>query len=353
MAVKTLILSLAICGIFLVATGEVGVAAPRESRFKDAALDFKEGDRLIVSGLIRAQVRLVPIATGGTPVLKARKVLRDGASGLAQSQFEALTVAIRRDGQRLMIEGRGPSAVSEWAEWLKPGVPELILDIEAPAVATEILLRDGSVTAQNWKSPLLVNMVDGSIKTSVTEGHMNLQLQKGEIRVDSHRGPMELQSFGGKVFVQNLEGDLNLVNFGGDSSLKQIKGAIELYAYSGSTAVVKATGALEFDLGRGSLQIQELDGAVRGDTDLGAVSVSILDEADVQVDSNQGAVTVQLPAGSGASIRLQSDEGSLFVPDSIRPAVGGSTKIASGRLPGAGAKGRVVVKSKTGLIRLR
>jgi DUF4097 and DUF4098 domain-containing protein YvlB len=153
------------------------------------------------------------------------------------------------------------------------------------------------------------------------------------------------------VTVSDVEGGLNLANFGGDSNLTSIRGHIDLKNHAGTMSVSKSSGSLDFLAGRAGLTIQGFEGPIRGQTDLGAVTVGVEGDTEVSIESNQGNVSVKLPNDSGAAIRMQSDEGSVSPPEGIRPS--GSGKSASGRMNGSGPKGTVVLRSKSGAVRIR
>lgn len=328
-------------------------SSAKELRYKELPLDLRAGDRLVVQGL-RAQVRLAPAAPGKGAVLKARKFVGDKSTAETLARFEALSFNIRRDGSTVRIDTTGPDSKSTLAEWLKGPSPELVLEFEMPPVPVDVSVRDGSVTAQGWTQPLAVSLVDGQLKATQTEGALKLQMQRGEARIQGHRGPLEIDSYGAKVFLSKVEGDVKLTNFGGDSSLAELKGNIDVRTQSGGTTVNQSSGSLDFALGRGPLNVTAFEGPLRGETETAAVSAAIEGEAEVSIQSNQGSVSVKLPAGSGAAVRLQSDEGSVSTPDAIKPSTtSAGLKVASGRLAGSGPRGSVNVKSKTGAVRLR
>ncbi|MES2962905.1 MAG: hypothetical protein V4760_03375, partial [Bdellovibrionota bacterium] len=93
-------------------------------------------------------------------------------------------------------------------------------------------------------------------------------------------------------------------------------------------------------------------GPFRGENMSGAVQADLLGDAEVSVESDRGSVSIKAPPGSGASVRLQTSDGQLQHPSSVKPA-GGSVKAAVGSLGGSGSKGTINVRSKSGSIRLR
>lgn len=327
-------------------------ALAKEVRYKDYPLELRESDRLVFFG-VRGNVRVQPSANGKTALLKARKVVSDKSSSEDLARFEAMSFAVRRDGNTVIVEMKGPDSKSAWGPWLRSGAPELHLEIEAPPIPIEILEREGQVSIINWRQAVAINLVSGAIKTQGTDGLLRLQLQQGQIGVERHRGRVEIDSYSAKLGVQELEGDLDLTNFAGESTLGKIKGNVELKSHSGPMNVMKSSGAIEFQAGRGAVNLNGFEGPVRGKADQAAVSVIVEGEAEVNIESVQGPVTVKLPSDSGAAVRMQTDEGSISVPDAVRAPGTGQARVVNGRLAGSGPKGAVVVKSKAGTLRVR
>lgn len=324
----------------------------KEIRYRDYALEIREGDRLLIQG-IKGGVKLTPVMDGKKSVLRARKTLAEkNPSNDLSSKFDSLSFNVRREGATVLIEARGPDTKNAWAQWLKPGTPEMLFELEVPQIPVEISFHEGQITAIGWRQALTLGLVSGSVKTAATDGYLKLQIQRGSVTVDRHHGSLLVDSFAAKVSVQELEGDLSLSNFAGDTTLAKVKGSLELSSNAGSTAITKSTGAIEFINGHGSFVATGFEGPVKGQTDQGAVNVAIDGDAEIRIESNQGAVSVKLPADSGSHVRMQTDEGNLAAPDAIKPN-SSHAKLISGRLPGTGSKGMVTLKSKAGSLRVR
>jgi DUF4097 and DUF4098 domain-containing protein YvlB len=330
---------------------EISHRSAREVRFKDIPLEFKEGDRLVISG-VRGHVRLTVAADGKTGVLRARKTMGKSSPEAAQ-RFESANFGISRDGAVIVIQGKGPESKDAWASWVKDGGIDLNLELEIPSMPSEIHLREGQLTVQSWKHNVTANLVSGQIRVAQSEGHLNLQIQRGDVRVEGHRGRVELDSYSARLVVQDLEGDLDLTNFTGESVLSGLRGNVDTRTHSGATSVAKSSGSMEFQNGRGALNLNGFEGPVRGKNDQGAVTLALEGEAEVAVESNLGPVAVRLPANSGAVIRLSSEDGAISAPEAVKTGGGSAVKSAMGRLAGDGPKGRVEVRTKSGGIRVR
>lgn len=359
------ILSSRVVSFILVVVGTVlatsAQGAPREVRYKDIPLEFADAESLVVSGW-RATVRLVP-AAGGTGlrpgtvaksgVLKTSKILPEKATESEKKRFEAMTFIVHKKNNAVVIEANGPESDSDWSEWMQPGGPELVFEIEAPQVPVEVSLREGSFNVQNWKQPVSATLVNGTIKTHDTEGVLRLQALDGQIQIDSHRGRIEVDSYDAKVVAKKIDGELTVTNFSGISTMNSIKGNLAVLAYSGPVAIEESEGALEFSTGRGALALQEFEGPVNGKSDAGSVTASIEGEAEVKIESNEGEVAVRLPASSGAAVQISTEEGAVHAPQAVSPNASKKGKSAQGQLSGAGPKGNVSIKTKTGTVRVR
>lgn len=342
-----------VAALVVVARTPDAFAAPKELRYKEMPLELREGDRLVISG-IKAKIRLKAAADGVAGTLRASKHLADKAAGEAVERFESLTFGIRREGQTVIVEEKGPDSKQAWEAWLKPSVhPELILEIAAAPVAVEVNVREGLIEVQNWSQSILASLVSGQIKTKATEGLLRLQTQAGSVDITDHKGSAEIDSFNAKLSVKNFEGSLDLTNFAGESFLSEIDGRVEMLAHAGPTNIAKSSGSFEFSNGRGAVNLSSFDGQVRGKTDQGAVVLGLEGEAEVDVDSEQGNVAVRLPANSGAALQLRSEGGGIVAPEDIRTTLTSTHQAASGRLGGDGPKGVVAVRSKSGAIRVR
>lgn len=372
------------------------VNASKDYKFRDVKIDVQDGDRIVITG-IRGVIRLEQ--TGGVsfgapandagqdgvganpslqaqipqdlpttnanvketagPVsvtIKAHKLLSE--KGLAQwaTKFESLSLQTRRDGHVVYIETKGTQAAADWLEWTSANSPEINIEVSmnsARSLPVEVSLHDGTVDVRGWQAAVSASIVQGSIRTTNTLGDLHVQVQHGDVRINRHHGAVDVDSFQGKLIADHVEGDIHLDNFSGDSSLKNIAGNVFVRTHSGPTNVANSTGAIDFELGRGALNVAKFEGPVRGQTDRAAVVAKLEGESDVNIESAQGPVAVRLPASSGAAIRLQTETGTLNVPEEIRPSQTASSKFASGRMKGAGPRGSVTIKSKAASIRVR
>lgn len=324
--------------------------AAKDVKFKDYAFEMSRGEKLIVQG-VRGSVRLIPLAPGRTPVVRARKILTD-AKGSGAEHFDALSFSVRRENGTVIVEPRGPSTRQEFLDWSRPGQPELAIEIEAPSTPAEVHFHTGAVTANGWKDQLAVSLQEGRVTTTDGEGALRTALLRGDVKVDKQKGAVEVESHAAKVSISNVTGDVRVHNFAGDSTVSSVKGDVSVRAKTGAVSLTKVDGGLEFDNGRGRLEGTAVEGAVRGVNDEGTVSLQLAGEADVSIESQDGAVAVKPPSGTGALLKLSSEEGQIVAPDSVQSPRNAGAKSLVARMDGA-AKGVIVVRSKRGTIRVR
>lgn len=350
---------LAIGVVSLYSIASAANADSREVKYKDYSIELREGDRVSVTG-VKGSVRLVSSprallsASGSGPAngtLRVRKTISTKAPARALEGFDQWTYTVRREENVVRIESKGPDSKADWDAQMKAGFPELIFELEAPAVPVEIALREGRMEAQNWKAPLSVHIVDGDVRLLKNEGALRVQVQRGQIRIDGHKGRVDVDGFNPKMQLANLDGDLNLDNFAGDSALQNLKGSLRLKAFSGQTVATQVDGACDFELGRGSLNLQGLDGGLRGQLDNGSISAKILGEPEVNIEAQEGSVSLNLPAGSGANVRLQTEGGILNAPPQLPTSRSSTQRFVQGRLAGSG-KGSVFVKTRSGNVKV-
>jgi len=340
----------------------------REVKFRETPLELREGDRLVITA-VHAHVRLIPSATptrraaqgadeaSGSPsgqgVLRVRKTASGEARSRSSDGFDAWSFAVQREGTVVRIEAKGPDSKLDWENQMKTGLPEFHFEIEAASVPVEVQLREGSIVSQSWRSSAALWLGQGTVRLSQNEGPFRVHVNRGELRVDGHKGRLAIDGFAPKVFVSQLDGDLKLENFSGENSVQNLKGDLAVRSFSGQIAVNSADGNCDFEIGRGSLNLQGLSGGLNGQVDNGSVVAKFTGDANVSIESQEGAVSLNLPANSGSSVRLQSESGSIVAPDSLGSTRSGNFRTVSGRLPGAQSKGSVFVKSKSGSIRLQ
>jgi hypothetical protein len=325
--------------------------AAKEVKFKEYPFEVSKGDRLVITG-IRGSVKLIHLAPGKSPVVRAKKTLPNGGKPTGAQLFDNLSFQVRKEGTVVTVQAKGPSSRQEFIDAAGPNQPELSFEIEAPSTMAEVHYHSGQVVAAGWKDGLSVSLIDGKITTTDGEGVLRAILTRGEIKVDKQKGNVEVENHGGKVTLSNVEGDVRLYSFSGDATLTGVTGKVRFRAKAGSLNLNKLTGDLSFENGRGGITGTAIDGSVRGTTEDGAVNLQLAGDPDLSVETEDGSVTVNAPGGSGALLKLSSEDGPILAPESVRvPKVSGPKSVVA-RLDGA-PKGQIIVRAKRGVIRIR
>lgn len=325
--------------------------AAKEVKFKEYPFEISKGDRLVVTG-IRGSVKLSHLAPGKTAVVRAKKLLPTGAKPTASQLFENLSFQVRKEGTIVTVEVKGAASRQEFIDASVAGQPEFSFEIEAPSTPAEVHFHSGQISVVGWKDGVSVSLIEGKISSTDGEGVFRAILTRGEVKVDSQKGNVEVENHGGKVLLSNIVGDVRLHSFSGDANLSAVTGKVKFRAKAGTLNINKLSGDFSFENGRGGISGSAIDGSIRGTTEDGAVNLQLVGDADLSVETEDGSVTVKAPGGSGALLKLSSEDGPILAPDSVKvPKVSGPKSVVA-RLDGS-PKGQIIVRSKRGVIRIR
>jgi hypothetical protein len=220
-----------------------------------------------------------------------------------------------------------------------------------PAVPVEINWGEGKMTSINHGSSLRITQNKGDVQILGGDGELHISNQDGVIHVKDHKGAVNIDSYLAKVDLENLNGQVELENFTGESKVERIEGALTMTSFRGSTKVAGVKGHMEFKNGNSSMNIADFQGELRGKSLQGPVTVEVLGEADVKVESQEGAVNLKL-ANSGAYVNLGTADGALLVPSFLKLTRLANQQIRTGRLHGSNG-GNIFVRTTTGDVRVR
>ncbi len=320
-------------------------AKAKEVKFNDLTIDALDAQKIILTGF-KASVKLLPAKTPGKIVIHAKKIIDDKRS----SSDDAWVYGAKHDEKNIKIEVRGPDSQSA-REDLKLGTTEFQFEIEAPNLAFDIALREGSINIQNWNSTLNLVILDGNVNISHCGAFVHLQCQSGEVRITNHKGRVEIESLKAKLFISEFEGNLRIKNFAGESNLEKISASVQIRSKLGSSHITKSQGSLEIENGKGPFNILEFNGQIRGQNEDGSLTAKLMGDIDVSLETLTGSMSFKVPESSGAFAKLLSEEGSLTAPENFKTGKLGNLKVASGRFNGS-EKGSLLLKSKTGNLRV-
>ena len=258
----------------------------------------------------------------------------------------------RKDGE-IQIQVESPQSKQTWSELLVSGAaqPQFNLRIVGPSLPMKVNWQKGSFRTSKFNNTLHVNLLQGTVDVFGGEGELRVDSQRGDVKVISRKGNVEVETYEGKIEVSGIEGDVSVDNFVGDSRVADVEGSLKLLSYKGKTTASKVKGRLEFKNGNSPLHIDNLQGELRGKTMQGPVFAAIKGEANVRVESEEGQISLRLPA-SGAWVNLGTQEGALRVPNFLKLTRLPRQQIRSGRLRGS-VGGSVFVRTTSGDIKLR
>ena len=270
----------------------------------------------------------------------------------AQKYHDEWQFSFKREGSAILAVIDGPSSKQIWNEvMVSNGIPEFDLRVTGPSLPLHINWNEGRITVINLKKELHITALKSNIVVMKSEGDLSIADQEGSVLVRDHKGEVKIDSYLAKVDVKNIEGKLDIQNFTGESHIEDIAGDTNLSSFKGATKVAGLKGRLEFKNGNSPLRIEKFEGELRGRSAQGSVYAEVRGDANVRLESAEGAVNLRLPA-SGAWVNLGTEEGSLFVPNFLKLTRLSSQQIRTGRLRGSGG-GSMFVRTTAGDIHLK
>ncbi len=228
-----------------------------------------------------------------------------------------------------------------------------VIEISGPSLPLEIHLFEGQVNLTRWGKEALVHLQKGRITSREGLASLNLHSQSGEIQVLDHQGRVAVDSYKASLTVRNLTGDADLENFAGETLVDKARGFLSVTQGPGSSKVLSSGGTLQFETTKGVTNIQAFQGRVEGQTQEGPVNVTMTTDSEVNVRSQNGRVTVQTPANSGAALNIATVEGEIQSPSYLPVVREGSQKSLRGRMKGEAGKGSVMVRTQSGVVVIR
>lgn len=209
-----------------------------------------------------------------------------------------------------------------------------ISDLRA-AVAVDAHASNGSMRAfDDQLTRLIMHSANGAIRLD--------QVTADQLALDSKNGTVIAKESTGTVRVESHNGTVRLVDHTGNADIRSHNGAIKLDGVTGDVQAATANGAL-----RG----KSLNGGGRYHTDNGSVNLQFSTLAqDVQVDSQGGSTTLQMPLLTDYQFDLKNRNANLRVPQEAKLSLNDEHhKVGT---VGEAATYHVRVHANTGSIRL-
>jgi hypothetical protein len=178
---------------------------------------------------------------------------------------------------RLEVESRGGSVSVRLAGRYGPGAADLVITMPA-GMAIDVSGVELDVTVENCRCAAHVESVRGDVVVSGVQGATSLSSVEGDVKLTGGNGTVQANSVNADVAVRDVTGDVAAETVNGDVALERIRGG----SVSGSTV----NGDVTFD------------GEVRRG---GSYSLT----------SHQGDVRFVLPPSAGATVRVNTFNGSF------------------------------------------
>lgn len=276
-------------------------------------------------------------------------ILRRLDSGSAGSFSDSSTAGGWRELRDSRWNSWEPSVAtrSEFGSW------ELVLP---PVLASvELRLWAGTLQVRQAQGNIFLQMQRGRVVLSGGSGQVQVHILKGDFQSTGFNGNLQLDFQAVNVGLRSFSGELEMEVFSGETKLEKTSGNLRLRQQQGSVNLAGGqTGTLRYEVWRANLSGSGLQGRIDGQSQQGSVQLALGSEAEVNLRSTEGRISVQIPASVPASLNLAVTEGGeLSVPAPLRVQREGASKNLVSRLRSGEPKVSLFVRSKTGNVSVR
>lgn len=300
-------------------------------------------EKIVVRGF-KGNLQIVPTESENLRV-EARKTNK--------GDFDQWTVQLRQKSNVVEVVVKGPSEQEDWEQLRnQKNVPEFDIKITAPQKDLEVFWGQGKFVVEQWKSNLSVQMTDGDMRVGQSKGNLMLHLIKGRMKVTEHQGNIETQTFNGQVVLEKTKGMVVIDNHSALYTVDEHNGPLEFRNHSGSLVDNKSSGSLNIKNISGVITIRDFSGSLEGEIGKGSLNAKMTNVQNVVVNSEEAAITLDVPDESGAMVSLRSQKGDLRSPDYLEKNEKGLWIEHKGRLKGK-EQGNIKIISKYGNIVLK
>jgi hypothetical protein len=227
------------------------------------------------------------------------------------------------------------------------------VELEAVGGAMDIFSRELKISSSRWNGRLKIvaNLVKGSIEKLA--GEVNVSATKQELFIDGLMGQLasEGQAVKNTVKSSAFDGEISFLN--GEWICEKSKGNLRVSSFSGSLKTNACGGSWFIDNLKGNSSLVLWDGRVEAVSTEGHFAVQVANEADVQIKTQSGRVTLTPAAGAASLLNLLTMNGELVPPAYLKVAREGDKRILRGRTKGLVDKGSFTVRSQDGAIILK
>jgi DUF4097 and DUF4098 domain-containing protein YvlB len=204
-------------------------------------------------------------------------------------------------------------------------------------------LISGDIIVTGWTRPevrVVARIEEGELETIITSSRISIQTQSrrrrvgeaqyevhvpigtrvqassisGDIRVTGTAGEVQANSISGAVEVTDATDRISVGSVSGDLRAAKLRGRTHISTTSGDLELDDITGELSVESVSSDIKITRAKSAhVRAGTVSGEVTYagSIEPDGSYEFSTHSGEVRLEIPAGSGASLDLQTFSGSI------------------------------------------
>lgn len=312
-------------------------------RFEPVTHPIGLAEKIIIRGY-KGDLQVSPSTSDSITVEAEKK----GSGALDRWTFQ-----VRKKQNDIEIFVKGPSEQEDFEKFLEDkSVPPFILKVSAPVRPLEIFWAKGRFNLEKWDANVTLQITEGQVITRETKGALNIQIVEGRIDSAKHQGPMDIQAFKGQIILAETKGAISIDNHSASYGINEHEGPVNISSHSGSGTLTKISGNLKVNNVNGLLSLKEFSGSFEGEFSKGSLQAKLTQIQSFSVNSDEAAITLDVPKESGARVSLRSEKGRLWAPSHLQKVRKGQWTELRGRLKGK-EQGNIKIISKYGDIVLK
>lgn len=194
------------------------------------------------------------------------------------------------------------------------------LDLDTGGGSIEVGNVNGNITADTSGGSISIGDVEsGDVSADTSGGSINIgdiggdvyaDTAGGSITVGETAGDSELDTSGGSIRSGWVGGTLDADTAGGSIRLAGSDQNLVAETAGGSISVERSNGPVDVSTAGGSIDIGPVPGPVKAETSGGSIELTMVASevgvnADVELDTSGGDVTIHIPANYSATIDAQ------------------------------------------------
>ena len=181
---------------------------------------------------------------------------------------------------------------------------------------------------------------------------IDARTKDGEVAISKVQGRVNARSKDGSVIIKEVKGGVDANTKDGSISLEGVEGQVEAYTSDGPIRVNQARGStIRLRTKDGHLMLTDVQASKRlsAETKDGNLQVRTIQSPVTRLETGDGNIAIQLPAGTPASVNLQGDRVRLggryiFEGDNLPKRVSGDVNDGGPKLKATTKDGSVSIK---------